>query len=106
MSIFLVRLAQNRWTEKARWVQPDHSPLAVGGLFCSAFLLLRPHDRSPTTDLRQVKLKLVWSQLIVPLIPRLRTGEVDIEQTPSPHLSDEAKDAWVAARGTERRVWA
>ncbi|CAK9082812.1 unnamed protein product [Durusdinium trenchii] len=56
---------------------------------------LRLHEQffHPLQGPNKVKLKLVWSQLIVPLIPRLRTGEVDIEQTPSPHLSDEAKEA-------------
>eukprot|EP00438_Fugacium_kawagutii_P030373 Skav226470 [mRNA] locus=scaffold4441:825:4086:- [translate_table: standard] len=39
----------------------------------------------------EVKLKLVWSNLIAPLIPRLRTGEVDIDLSPNPHLSEEAK---------------
>lgn len=39
----------------------------------------------------EVKLKLVWSNLIAPLIPRLRTGDVDIDLSPNPHLSEEAK---------------
>lgn len=39
----------------------------------------------------KVKLKLVWSNLIAPLIPCLRTGAVDMEITPNPHLSEEAK---------------
>ena len=44
----------------------------------------------------QVKLKLVWSTLISPLIPRLRTGAVDMEVTPNPHLSEEGKAEYLA----------
>ena len=55
--------------------------------------------------LLQVKLKLVWTHLIMPLIPRIRSGEaahdghfstidwpeqVDMEAVPGAHLSDEA----------------
>ena len=39
----------------------------------------------------KVKLTIVWNNLIKPLIPRLRTGEVDIDKEPSPHLSAEAQ---------------
>ena len=39
----------------------------------------------------EVKLTIVWNNLIRPLIPRLRTGEVDIDKEPSPHLSEEAQ---------------
>lgn len=54
---------------------------------------LRLHEQffHPLQGPNKVKLKLVWSNLIAPLIPCLRTGAVDMEITPNPHLSEEAK---------------
>ena len=34
--------------------------------------------------------------MIAPLIPRLRTGACDMEETPNPHLSEEGKTAHIA----------
>lgn len=59
---------------------------------------LRLHEQffHPLQGPNKVKLKLVWSTLISPLIPRLRTGAVDMEVTPNPHLSEEGKAEYLA----------
>lgn len=53
----------------------------------------------------KVRLQKFWTQLIEPLIRRLRTGETDIEP-PGPHLSDEAQreiEIDIAARQKEQK---
>jgi len=52
----------------------------------------------------KVKLKLVWTHLIMPLLPRIRSGEVDMETVPGAHLSDEGKAAHLAEVDRRRQL--
>ncbi|CAE7240278.1 ANKRD36C [Symbiodinium natans] len=52
----------------------------------------------------KVKLKLVWAHLIMPLIPRIRSGEVDMEVVPGAHLSAEGKTEHLAEVDRRRQL--
>jgi len=52
----------------------------------------------------KVKLKLVWTHLIMPLLPRIRSGEVDMETVPGAHLSEEGKAAHLAEVDRRRQL--
>ncbi|CAJ1330344.1 unnamed protein product [Effrenium voratum] len=67
---------------------------------------LRLHETffHPLQGPNKVKLKLVWTHLIKPLIPRLRTCEVDMDVEPSPHLSEQAKEEHRAEVARRRKL--